>query len=1115
MQSSIRFTDKRFQIILLLLILAVSAFAKAETECDPAVSRLVSARGQVEAFLAQTGDWRPAAQDQHYCGDDKVRTGSLSRALLAIEQGMATFLALDQQTLLNFVKNSGRIMLSVERGQVHVRSHTPSRFDVTTPFVNAGIEGTEFLVTTSATGAEITVFEGKVRAFNAQGEILITKGQTALGSAGTAPVLKQTKLTPDDAVRWALYYPPLIDFAAPGALASDPQVQQAAAFYARGDILAAINSLSEPTDQVASAKYAALQAGLLLTVGRVDEAEVLINQSQLDQTNGPTFNAMRAIIALTRNDRDRARQLAQAAIDADASAPVGFVALSYVEQASSQLEASLQAIERALTLSQNALLYCRKAELLASLGNLALAKEAAEMAWKLNPNLGRSQALLGFTQLLGDNLDAAEQSFHQAIQSDASDPLAHFGQGLIKIRRNDMPGGIEKLEIAASLDPNNSSIRSYLGKAYYEQNRHSLSQLQFDLAKAFDPKDPTPYFYNAIQKHATNRPIEALEDMEKAIELNDNRSVYRSRQMLDSDLAARESAIGRIYNEIGFGPRALVQAWSALAEDPGDYSAHRLLSDSYSSLPRSDMARTSELLQSQLLQPLNTTPVQPQLAESSQFLLGNLGPSARSLNEFNPLFERNRSSNLASAQVGSNNTYSDEVVHSGLWNDWSYSLGQFHYQTDGTRTNNGIDANIYNVFLQKRVNQELSVQGEYRRKELEYGDLGSSFFPIDKPQQNALNNRQSLSDNDTFRLGFNWAPTLDSKIIGSYIKAENNFSTVYSPFILPVSSGELRVPGSKTDSHLIKDVLELQYQLNSGIFKAILGGRWGNTDFQDSSSSAKNNNGYAYGFIDYPKYLKWTIGATITSINDGQISNEYFSPKIGLVWSITRKSIFRAAAFKSITDPLIYQSSIEPTQVAGFNQIFPDYANWQATRYGIGFDQKLFETLSFGVEASRRNLASLDAFLITHWHENQYRAYLLWAFNSKYSLKFDYIMESFRNDNLEYGPINTDTMLFPISLNYYSPNGWFLGIKSTYYRQNVQDDSRQGVDDAVFFDAGAGFRLPNRRGLIELQVLNLLNQRYQYEDSFQRGATEKNNGMPTNQPFPNQLTMFVRCTFAF
>ena len=103
---------------------------------------------------------------------------------------------------------------------------------------------------------------------------------------------------------------------------------------------------------------------------------------------------------------------------------------------------------------------------------------------------------------------------------------------MAKIRNGDLEEGRQDLETAAILDPNNSIVRSYLGKAYYEERRSTLAEDQFKLAKERDPKDPTPYFYDAINKQTTNRPVEALHDMQKAIELNDNRGVYRSKLWL-------------------------------------------------------------------------------------------------------------------------------------------------------------------------------------------------------------------------------------------------------------------------------------------------------------------------------------------------------------------------------------------------------------------------------------------------------------------------------------------------------------------------------------------------------------------------------------------------------
>ena len=167
-----------------------------------------------------------------------------------------------------------------------------------------------------------------------------------------------------------------------------------------------------------------------------------------------------------------------------------------------------------------------------------------------------------------------------------------------------------------------------------------LAASQFELAKALDPRDPTPWYYDAILKQTQNRPVDALDDLRESIARNDDRAVYRSRLLLDQDAAARDASLARAFDDVGFQHLGVLSASDALGQDPTNPSAHRLLADIYAQTPRYDIARVSESLQSQLLQPLTLTPVQPSLVTRDLNILRASGPTQVGVNEFNSLFER-------------------------------------------------------------------------------------------------------------------------------------------------------------------------------------------------------------------------------------------------------------------------------------------------------------------------------------------------------------------------------------------------------------------------------------------------------------------------------------------
>lgn len=81
------------------------------------------------------------------------------------------------------------------------------------------------------------------------------------------------------------------------------------------------------------------------------------------------------------------------------------------------------------------------------------------------------------------------------------------------------------------------------------------------------------------------------------------------------------------------------------------------------------------------------------------------------------------------------------------------------------------------------------------------------------------------------------------------------------------------------------------------------------------------------------------------------------NPKIGLVWKLASNVAIRTAVFRTTKPALVADATIQPTQIAGFNQFFDDINATKAWFYGAGLDARIATDLSAGAEASRRNLS--------------------------------------------------------------------------------------------------------------------------------------------------------------
>jgi Tfp pilus assembly protein PilF len=1085
----------------LLLVWVPQVVAEESAGCDPWVAKVVSLQGQVEAKRRAASDWQVIKLDTTYCSGDSLRVGENSRAALVLSND--TLLRLDQNSAITLtaISKESPSLLEILTGLVHFISRVPHSLKVNTPYVNAAIEGTEFVVAVNKDSATVTVFEGSVLAQNAAGEVRITHNETAQALAGGAPQ-KILLAKPRDAVQWALYYPPV--FSDPAPL---PFVEASDLLY-QGRIEAAREKIKKlpPSDD-----------------SRLPHDDFLLANRKYKIA---ASNTLEAIIAVVQNDKDRALQLAQEAVNEMPTMAATYIALSYAQQAQFDLDAATQSATRATTVEpNNALAFARLAELQLSRGYLNAALLSAQRATQLDSKQARAQTILGFAYLTQIHVAEATQVFNTAIELDQADPLPHLGLGLAKIRKNNLAEGRRDIEIAALLDPNNALIRSYLGKAYFEEKRPRIDADQFAMAKELDPNDPTPWFYDAIRKQTENRPVEALEDLQKSIELNGNRAVYRSRLQLDQDEAARSASLARIYSDLGFEQSALIEATRSLHQDPANHSAHRFLSDLYSTRTRHEIARASEMLQAQLLQPNNINPIPPQFVETDLGVITSAGPVNASYGEYNHLFTRD-SINAQTNLIGGNNaTKGDNILVSGIYGPTSLGFSQFHYESEGYRPNNDIKHNIYDFLVQSRLTNVFSVLADYKKRNTSSGDLLLRFDPED-----FYPNKRNNTSSETTKVGFNYKHKQNNNLLG-LLKWDRHTENIndYETGTIPFDFTSTTTTGVDEKSKSA----ELQYIINESIYNVISGIGYINKNRNSTETTVLDvivppvhdvtttpselvtnyKKGYLYTNFNNLGDVKLTAGASYSDYESDRFRFNQMDYSLGAIYKASNNLTLRFALLSSINAPIVADQTIEPTQIAGFNQFFDDLNGSKTKRSGIGLDYFFSGKTKMGFETSLRKIeAPSTAGLSVEFDDLEERLnsiYLYSTLTNQVSLAINSELEVFRNpnSNILATPTEIKTSRTPIAIIYNSQNGYALKTFFIHVDQTYRDVSNNIFTDTFWVtNILVSYKFPLRTGQISLGVNNAFDEKFSYYDIEYTGAQKT----PLFQP---ARTVFAQINF--
>jgi len=698
------------------------------------------------------------------------------------------------------------------------------------------------------------------------------------------------------------------------------------------------------------------------------------------------------------------------------------------------------------------------------------------------------------------------------------------------------------------LDPENSLFRSYLAKAYYEERRPDAAEKELASAKQLDPADPTPYLYDALVKRSTNRPVEALHQLDRSIELNDRRAVYRSRLLLDEDLAVRSADLAGIYNELGFDQLGQVTARQSADLDQSNFSSHPALSGTYRELPGYAPAFLSETLQARIYQPVNTNAVRPDVVNESA-----------SFNEYTSLISRNRMRGFAGATFGETDTDMSEYYPSGTMcpdpsgNPTSCELGSsspsggnftmtlnrdrlagaLSYETvqsDGFRINTDVDQRTVRGFFAFAPTYRDQFQVSVIDGKRETGSLPLKDNPA-VPTSDRI-------ETDLTNVGLGYrrmlSPSKDLAVSAIYNDTRQDLT---NEFFEQKASAQLT--GPQIEAQYVQRGKKVTWTVGAGHFdgqQEVSGESTAVPPIAAPSMAEGDDtfsNAYVYEKLRSLGPVEVTVGLAYEDLRapvgllpprDSQIApadlefeDDRVSPKVGLSWRATSSTMVRAAAYGRLNPAIGRLQTLEPTQVAGFNQFFDDPGGTSSRNYGLGLDQRISRSLYFGFSALNRDLEIPEPFCDTpdptfacigqvatrvaertsdDWLGN---VYINGTVAERLALSLDYSYEERDFDFTQIGVNGTfgsylETQRTRPQVRVFLPMGLYAHLRSSYYDQEADQFDPVSAEsftvDSKFWitDVALGYRLPKRWGTVQVDVLNATDREF----DFYRSSLEEN-----------------------
>jgi tetratricopeptide (TPR) repeat protein len=931
-------------VLALLWQNGIDPLSAADVSPPPPVAFLVPPLINSDVQHPPSTAWDRASTESNYNGlEAGARLRTLENGRATIRMGEDSLVHLDQLTLVQILPPrsfSAKCRFNLERGLMYLlHRDAPADLEVQTLAVNAAVQGTDFAISVDAGGETIiALIDGRVQMSNSQGTITLESGEKGAARPGQRPI-KTALIDAVNFVQWSLYYPGVLD---PDELRLDPSSRFAdsLAAYCSGGLVTAF-ALCPTNIGSANVNERLYHAALLLSAGQVTNCEALL----LGEPDNPMTLALRYVIAAVKSEK-----ISGAATGSSPSQCLGF---SYYAQSQHDLEGALKAAQRAVSLSTNfAFALERVAELQFSFGRIAAAEEALGRSLRVASNNAQAHALRGFLLAADNRIPAAIEEFNVALNLDANLASAWLGRGLCRIKRSQTLAGFQDLQTAAILEPTRSLLRSYLGKAFANVGEDSRARQELDLGRRLDPADPTPWLYLALLEQRQNQINPAISDLQTAETNNDNRSVFRSRLLLDQDRAVASANLASIYRDAGMTDVSVREAARAVTDDYANDSAHLFLSDSYYALLdptqfnlRYDTAWFNELLLANILAPVGGGRLSQQVSQQ----------------DYSRLLEADGPGLASSSDARTDGMLHQTASQFGTYGNTSYGVDLDYHHNDGVRVNNTLD----NLNLDATVKQQITPQDTalllVQYENYHSGDNFQYYYQTNARPLYKFDEQQQPELVGTWH--HQWAPGIHTLLLLDRLVDDQQFSDKAAPQLLffqpprggpPYSASSVPFDVSYQERFQIYGS-ELNQICQWEHVLLLAGGRYQSGEFQtqdqlsnpakfpsyfihpigaNTTSLFQRVTGYSYLTVEPLDHL-WLTGGVAADeekfpyyfrsppVTSGEDSRSQLGPKAALVWSPIPEVTARGIYTRSLGGVSIDESyRLEPTELAGFPQAF-------------------------------------------------------------------------------------------------------------------------------------------------------------------------------------------------